>query len=1138
MSKSTCLSAFVLLIALPFALAAQEATGRVLGSVTDPSQAAIPDAKVTVTNADTKVSRTTTTDREGNYQVLSLPIGPYSVTVEHAGFAAVTTAPEQLRINQSLRVDVRMKVGQISQSVLVESTAVGIETVNSSLGGSVTGSSITNLPLNGRNVMDLIGSQAGATPERPDRTTATVGYSISGGRTDSMTFLLDGAVNNNLLDNGLVFNPNPDAIAEFRVITSNGTAEFGRNAGGIVSVVTKSGTNELHGTAYDYLRDEAFNANRFFNNLNDVSRPVLKRNQFGGTLGGPVVLPGVVNGRDKFFFFLGYQGQRQSSVEFKDAVSVFTLDELRGDFSKSGTGGGPDALVADYLLAHPYFQPNPALAAQGIIDPTRIDGIAQNYIKSGLIPSSASGTIFPAGSATSNRDELTAKLTLNITQKDRIETTLGAARAPALTSFGLNGANTPGFPSLSNNRNYLGSVTYTKVFSPSLLNDLRFSAQRNNAMRSVPAVDKPTPAQLGIQTTPDHSTGPPLLSFISDLMVGFSPQGPTTFGNNTYNFSDSLNWTRGRHTVKAGFSLTPFQTNMVYDFYANGSYWFYGLYGPIGVGSGNDRADFLLGLPDEYFQSSEAATNIRTRNYAAFVQDEWRVTPSLVLTLGLRYEYSTPKIDTRGRSFSLAFGQRSTVFPNAPVGLLFPGDAGAPKGSNFANKNDFAPRFGFAWSPTGRKTSIRGAFGVYFDILKGEDNLQYNGQPPFFGYADLYFNPLDASPSAEVGYFRDPFGSTGSPNPFPSRPPAKNIDFGESGFLPFGGGGMYFVNPHLRTPYIYQYNLSVQHEIARNLVAEASYVGSSSHKLTGSVDSNPFVLGTTHRLFNTVSGNDDDSFSYLTTFDNLGTASYHSLQAMLEKKTGELRHLGSLSFKLSYTYGHSIDTSSGFRERNIGYVASYNHKLFRASSDEDLRHSLSFSAAWDLPFGSMWASGPKRLTEGWTLYPMFTWHTGFPLDVFAQLSQARTLAGPSAAGDASLVRANLVASGVTLYDPHQSQTLSENTGNFWFNPAAFSTSGLLEDDSYYIDNPSKRTYGTLGRNAFRGPGRTNVDLALTKSTHLWGERLTSDFRVEAFNLFNSAQWSNPSTNITSSLFGQVTNTYDPRIIQLALRLKF
>lgn len=1106
------LLSLALLALLPWSIQAQDANGRVVGRVTDPSGAVIPNARIAATNTATNISRTAATDARGEYQILQLPIGPYRVKVEASGFSPAEMRSAELRIDQSLRFDVQMKLGAAHESVLVEATSAPVETVESSLGGSVEAETIAAMPLNGRNVMSLIGLQAGATEQRttgPFRNAAS--YSISGGRPDSIAYLLDGMANNDLLNNGLALNPNPDMIQEFRVITSNGAAEYGRNAGGVVSAVMKSGTKSFHGSAYDYLRNENFTANRFFMNKQGLSRPVLKRNQFGGTINGPVAAPGAVDGSEKLFFSLGYQGQRQRSDTTLPAVTVFTPAELQGDFSRSYEGG-PDPGVAEFLQLFPYFQPNAQRAAQAIVDPARINGVARRYIAEGLIPSSATGTVYPIGKRKTDNDEINGKIDYHPTTSDALVVTFGASRNPTTIPFdSAVSSNTPGIPFSVERNAYLLNGSYRKVFSPRLINETRFGVQRNRGLQGQPVNDLPTPSELGMAITPDLPTGPPLLRFLSGLKVGAPIVGPTISASNTFDARDTLTWVRGRHAVKAGFAITAFQNNMQYDYVGNGLFFF------VGAASGNDLADFLLGAPYIFMQGANSHSNVRTKAYSAFVQDEWRLRPDFTLTLGIRYEYNSPKTDTQGRTFSIVPGRQSTVFPNAPRGLLFPGDAGAPRGVNFPDRNDFAPRVGFAWRPWGDRTSIRGGFGIYYDTLKAEDNLQLNGAAPFYSWAEMLLSPVMENPSSDLTGLSNPFQNAGIANPFPSRKPSRNIDFAP--LLPFGSG-LTSVDPHLRTPYVYQYNLSVQREVAPRLVAEVAYAGNASKKLTGLIDINPFAPGTNRRVLNPT--DTDEYFGYLNVFSNVGRGHYNSLHATLEKRPGDTRFVGMAGFKLSYTYGHAIDTTSGYRERISGQVPSYNPERFRASSDEDIRHRLALSGQWELPFHRLWTRSGRRFTEGWTLYPIVSWRSGFPIDITAGITQLGD-PGPSGAGDSPVVRANLVAPIVT-HDPKSARTIAGRTGNYWFDPTSF---------SYDVASG----YGTLGRNAFRGPGRANVDVAMAKEIPL-RETVNCQIRVEAFNLFNTVQWADPDENIFSNSFGQISDTYDPRVLQFALRISF
>jgi len=1163
---------------VPVLSRAQEATARITGTITDSTGAVIPGVQVTVTGSATHFSREATTDHDGVYQVLALPIGSYTITAAREGFRTVVSTEYKLLINQALRVDFKMQVGTTTEKVEVGAEAAPVETVSATLGQSVTGRTLTNMPLNGRDALDLALLQPGVTESNDDNGGAG-NYSIAGGRTDSVTFLLDGGLNNDLLDNSNLLDPNPDAIAEFRLLTSNYTAEYGRNGGGIISEVIKSGSNQFHGSAFEFFRNRVLDANDYFNIPLGIPRLDLKRNQFGGTFGGPIR-------KDKAFFFIAYQGQRQVEAVPDVNAPVYTPNELTGDFSQAvpydgvtctATGGCPDPQVAAFLEANPFFATPNGNAAQAIIDPTRIDPVTQNYIKAGLIPTSAtnqtvcdpygvcSGLLSTTLEQTNNADELTTKFDFNLSAKDKLSATIGANRVPSVNPFPF--ATVPGYPSKTVANYYYANFGYTRIFSPTVLNEFHFVTHRSNYLADTVVTHLPTGPSLGIGITPDLATGPTNIYFDDGFQIGPSENGPTRYVENTFSWTDSVSWTRGKHNWKFGAGFSPYQENLVYDYYTNGEFDFY-----TGTdGSGNPYADFLLGAAGGYFQGALAPSNIRSKSTYLFGQDEWHASKNLVLTLGLRYEYNTPKSDTQGRSFSVIPGLQSQRFTGAPLGMVFPGDPGAPTGTNFPDKKNFAPRFGFAWDPTGKgRTSVRGGVGLFYDILKGEDNLQFNGQPPFVSNAGFYFDDVGPGQNTPLNYLSQPFEAGNQTNTFPSTPPPSNYDFGP--VLPINSTGfVYLDDPHLRTPYIYQFNLSLQQNLFADTVLETNYVGSSGHGLTSLKDINPMVLGSTNRVLDSSCF---ECFGQLPEFQNVSNANYNAFEASLTRQARSSK-VGTAYFTLAYTYAHNMDNASGFRQRN-STVPTYSPDLFYASGDSDVRHRISFSGGWDVPFDRMWATGPKRLTRGWSLYPIVTWRTGFPFDIPAELGSSVDPANPgtSGAGDPYLSNAAVVAP-IRMFNPAKLTTITPTiygsdasgncqistgapiTGHFIFDPNSFSNIPL-QNNAYYegdnpcfpmldpVNNPADRTYG-LPRNTLRGPHVTNLDIALAKTTAIT-EHVSLEFRVEYFNALNHPEFAQPTvgdgaSSINSPNFGQITTTGTfrgpaPRIGQLAARITF
>ncbi len=1113
-----------------------QAAASISGRVTDSGGSVVPAAVVQLASVERGTTITALTNEVGIYAFPSVPQGNYLIIIEHPGFRKAEVKGLVFDVGATLERNVQLEVGATQETITVEAADEQVNTVSATVSSVVAGEPVQDLPLNGRDALQLALTQPGVTPTAAGATT----FSIAGGRTNSATYLMDGGLNNSVANSTVVVDPNPDTIAEFRVMVNNYSAEYGRSNGGIISVVTKSGTNRIHGTLYDYLRNTDLDANMFFNQStpgNYSARPVLIRNQFGGTAGGPITIPKVINGKDRFFWFFGYQGTRQNSTTVGSQIETFTPAELTGNFSQA-SNGGPNAGVAKFLGSHPYFQPNPALAAQAIIAPSQINPVAQAFINTEPLPTSPTGVLTPQGTAQNNVDEFTGKPDFNISQNERLSATFIRSHNPVLNPF--SGANVPGYATDSIGDTYFGGITFTSVISPTFLNEAHFNANRLVSDGGVPVHPLPTAQSLGIQITPDLSTGPPIVTFSgSGLKLGFPSSTPGLYADTSYSWTDSVSLIRGHHSFKFGGSLAEVQNNGQFAFETNGTLTFSGA---NGIGTGLDLADFLLGVPNQFTQWPDAFSAIRGKEYALFAQDEWKLRPNLTLSIGLRYEYDTPKSDPQRRNYMIIPGDQSTKFPLAPLGLVFPCDPKAPcPGIYYPDRDNFAPRFGVAWDPFGKgQTSVRAGFGVFYDILNGQDQQNQNGTPPFYSAEILNFTAANIPASGPSTIISNPYGTAGVVNPFPSQPLSPTTSFAK--FLPYGSGGV-LIDPNQRNPYTYQYNLTLQQALAGGFVLQAGYVGSSSHRQIVNQDIDPFIVGTTERPLNLQPGLQyPNAYTYMTLTDkSLGSSNYNALVSSVTKRLGDSRGVGKIFFTLSNTWSKTLSDADAYGS----LVGAYNQHQFYGPANYDVRERLVLSGGWELPFANLLKSAPKRLTTGWSLYPIFYTQTGMPIDFSAGLVTSSTNPGPDGTGDVSLIRPDWTGGSQQMLNPENAETFTVNgkqvTGHFFFNPSDFMIPACYSSKAPpgTAGGCPAPTDGNLQRNTFRGLGITNFDLSLEKKTAI-KESVQLLFRAEFFNILNHTEFLNSTgqVSVNSAFIGQSSSTAASRIGQLALKLVF
>jgi hypothetical protein len=1136
---------------------AQSTSTVMFGQITDATGATVSGAQVSVTNTETNLSRTAQTNGEGEYRIELLPVGNYKVEITAPGFKRIVRSGVVLEVDVPARVDAVLQLGNLNDTVTVTESVPLINTSTPEIGRTIERSEVENLPLVNRNVYQLLeltpGVQNSTFNAGQPNPVITLGYPeqrtfINGGvdgGAGSVSYYLDGGINMTGLRNTGNILPNPDAIQEYRVETNNYDAEYGKMSSGVITVLTRSGTNNFHGSLFEYWRDNALNANNWNSTL---ATPPLRRNQFGGSIGGPII-------KDKTFFFASYQGLRQLSSFFFTGATVPTAAERGGDFT-----GVVAALPSQYTCG-----------SATMICPTLLDPTAQKILNPTnaaasfpTIPVANVGATGFQGTAASpyNTDEFIIKVEHNLTHNQRLSAsyfyTTGTNEVPPLNSTtGQPNGNIPWDVQQFNWTQHNANISDTWTVNSNLVNQVWVGYTRNFGGRlNLPGTSL---GDLGSEFTVQGPHSLPQIT-VTGFFTGASAIAGPLAGSNFYNVRNVVSYTHGRHTIAFGGDETldkDIQQTLLNN---------YGVFGFNGTNikdsvSGKSiavpaLANFVMGLPTSLSQDAPVTGYTNSWSTGLFVQDNFRIFPRLTLNLGLRWDIQTPPTDPQNRGTSFEAGVQSTVFANAPLGALFTGDPGVGRGIFSTRYHHVSPRVGVAWDPFGDgKTSIRAGAGVFYGSLSGNEwNTVTNFEPSAVRYTftnvtqtvtkgvpqgatlSCPYNKLVANNASGA-----PLGATvvcaagsgagsgiSGTDPFPFLPPQFIVP----------GGPFFGFTKNFQWPYSYQANLSVQRQITSKFSVSAAYVGTFSHDLPFAQDINAPATGAlapacaTTATANIVERRPLNNTGVATckapgsTFGTVlltqsnQTASYNGLQT-----TMQLRMTRGVMLYAFYTFSHTFDSVQLDNNTTQGGAEDMtNLALERGPADFDLRHQFVTSVVWKLDYYHGENSIERGFLNGWSASTIVNIHSGFPFTVLD--GKDANLSGNSATERAELV-------------PGQNPVLGNRGAAEWFNTAAFcqnpsvacSGAGVISID------------GNSGRNMLRGPTFKDVDLAISRDFSLsrLREGMNLQLRADAYNVFNIVSLNNPAGNgatVGSSIFGQITSANAMRQLQLGLRFTF
>lgn len=1122
-----------IVLMLTAAARADNVYGTIRGVVTDQSGAVIPGAQIIVMDAETGVSRSIFSGVDGTFAALNL-LAPavYNVTVEKSGFRAYISHDIRLNLNQTYTINAMLTVGATAEHVTVEANPAQINTTSMQLGTTITGSSIVDLPLNGRNWIQLQQLQPGVVGATDRLGMIGSNFSTNGSQTQQNAFYINGVDTADISLNDAAVIPSPDAIAEFRMVTSTINPEYGRNSGAILNAVIKSGTNSFHGDAFEFFRDTSLDARNFF----QPTVAPFHQNEFGGTLGGPVAIPHVYNGRNKTFFFFSYQGFRNVIPQPFGVPTVFSQAQRGGAFPALAASSGVSSvpLTGDNGAVYPAGSPYSAIFSGGVIPQADLNPLALKLMNQFVpLPNAPANGYSFNPTQTGLEDQYITRIDQTFSNQDSIWGYWLWERTPVTTALPYNGANLPGFAAQNQFHAQQYTLAWNHVFSPTALNEARFGYFRINfdAVNPLNPVNPTSYGFTGIHPQNPAVASLPVMNVIGLFNLGFSSFGPQPRLENTYQAIDNFSKISGRHTIKAGFSMDRFQVYNPFYSYLSGAFFFAGA-GAYSTGS--PGADFLLGNPDFYAQASGSVIDARAREYYSYVQDKFQIRPNLTLTYGTGWDVDTPYLNLYdGGRLVNAFrpGQQSTVFPTAPLGVLWPGDNGINSAGGVKTPyRDFAPRAGIAWSPGhSRNWSVHGGFGLYYNRTEEEIALQNLSTPPFsltsFGVSGIGGSPSFAAPFS--GWCGRPLPSPCStPNLFPYSTPApgSSVNFAALGPLTINT-----LSPNFGVPMSENYNLTVERQLTPSMILTAAYVGNVAHHLEGNYELNPAgeapglnpaaaALGCSPANLGFCA---PLTFRYNPLTTGLGAinqqatdfnSNYNSLQLSLNKRLTR-----GLEFLASYTWSRYFDQNSTADNQDTFVAPGINPFDFRsmyAPSDNDAPQRFVFSYDYSLPVYHF-VHRLQPLTDGWRLTGITTFQAGIPVLVSNSANPSLTCWAAVEVDDVPCWDRPNRVSGAPLNIGNPRDYSIAGQSNYWFNPAAFAM-------------PAPGTgIGNSSRNPLYGPGIDNFDIALLKDIH-FTESKYIELRLETYNTFNHAQFAQGEYEPANGVGGVVSDINDPR----------